>query len=381
MPTAIPSDDFEARPTGGGGGGGLLKFQPLALPHGHSLVCPRRVEESYGIGWPPPGAECAAYIPVPATCVRAGCAGELRHQRGPDLLAQPHHGRERWVPATDGRPPARRVAVTPCSLPALRLAPLSTGAPSTVGSLLSCAENTTEIRAGTTVCVRNGPTPAGVVPVAEPGGCGGGESRARNCRRVPRGRWQVRMHAQACSSCAQPRTPRLPTDCGPPTNSTLLRPYAGCPLSAALPDWLHPWGNFTLRNASLAAACTPDVPPEAYANATLCGGGGNASALLAAALGGGLSGVCGAPCVYNPSPAGDDGAVTAWLYDVANSCWWVNALIDQLYPVCCATPSGWSACVQEGRGSLQQGRQVSGLAEALPCGRVAPLARPSPHRM
>ena len=119
-----------------------------------------------------------------------------------------------------------------------------------------------------------------------------------------------------CTCCAfergvhaRPAANRQRGACAPPA------------LPVDLPDWLPPWSNFTLRNASVAAACNPVMPPEAYINATLCGGAGNTSALLAASLGGGLSGVCGVPCVYNPAPAADDSAITAWLFDIDNSCW------------------------------------------------------------
>ena len=90
---------------------------------------------------------------------------------------------------------------------------------------------------------------------------------------------------------------------------------------AAVPDWLPPWSNQTALQLNLAASCKLQPLLRGYANATLCVNR-QPSPLLAAALGGGLSGTCGAPCVHNPAALEGPQAVTGWRWDADNLCWW-----------------------------------------------------------
>lgn len=97
------------------------------------------------------------------------------------------------------------------------------------------------------------------------------------------------------------------------------------PRAAEVPDWLPPWANLTARNASVWSSCANSQPAPAYVNATLClspnPAAPNASALLGAAIGGGMAGQCTPSCVYSPVPPANDSAVAAWLFDSSNQCW------------------------------------------------------------
>lgn len=119
--------------------------------------------------------------------------------------------------------------------------------------------------------------------------------------------------------------------CWPNTAVTLTAaspPTPPHPRGAAMPDWLPPWSNVTVRNASVYAACT-SKPTLSYVNATLCLSPADepqASALLGAAIGGGLTGQCTSACVYNPVQPANASSVAAWLFDYDNSCWCASCM-------------------------------------------------------
>lgn len=120
-----------------------------------------------------------------------------------------------------------------------------------------------------------------------------------------------------CAWCQHSRGPRHGSVCFPPT-----RPPPAAPAAADTPEWLPPWSDPAARQRSVAAACGSTPPPDPYSAALLCGTGNTtASALLAAALGNGMTGTCGDTCIYNPIPEPGDNVVTAWLYDRFNGCW------------------------------------------------------------
>lgn len=120
-----------------------------------------------------------------------------------------------------------------------------------------------------------------------------------------------------------PRTAQeLPADATVCIRAGPTPPLALLPEPADTPEWLPPWIDPAARQRSVAAACGSSPPPDAYSAAVLCGtGGATTSAMLAAALGNGMTGSCGDTCVNNPNPDPGDDAVTAWLYDRTNGCW------------------------------------------------------------
>lgn len=155
------------------------------------------------------------------------------------------------------------------------------------------------------MCLKNGAPPTGVDLLPEPG--------AAACASA-----ELRL-AWVCS---------FGEVCGPPSLELIpCRSALPCPTPApaALPAWLPPWSSLAARNASLYAACPAARATPSYVNATLClspnPAAPNASALLGAAIGGGLTGQCAPSCVYSPVPAADAAALAAWFFDADNQCW------------------------------------------------------------
>ena len=207
--------------------------------------------------------------------------------------------------------------------------------------------NATTIPKGTTVCVKNGPPPAGIALLPEPGECGQG--CCQSC-------------CGCCSWVQELVLRRSHVFCCPQlcVSHSLLLPL---PTPAAVPDWLPPWSNVTARNASVYAECAankpsageqqlggcmacaappwctwcsarpgaashqpflhPSLPASSgFVNGTLCfSSNSSGSPVLGAVIGGGLAGACTGVCQYNPAPADGDSDIVAWRFDNDNRCW------------------------------------------------------------